>query len=143
MVAEGEAVWAELVKRIERANAIFDQISDIEKGDIGRINKGLEQLRLETSAGWKLSGANKAAELAEYEQQAAQDRAELDAQYAGLQQQLDALNADAKRDSLLLLSAEGKEMKISLGNIVHAHQPNAMSLLDKSVHYGWRRLVVS
>ena len=33
VVAEGSAVWPELVKRIARANAIFQQISDIEKGD--------------------------------------------------------------------------------------------------------------
>ena len=36
VVAEGEALWPELVKRIARANAIFDQISDIEKGGINR-----------------------------------------------------------------------------------------------------------
>ena len=133
VVAEGEALWPELVKRIARANAIFDQISDIEKGDIGRINKGLEQLRLNERR-LEIDGADKAA-IAAYREQSAADRATLDAEYAELQKQLEQLYAEAKRDTLVASSAEGKELHISLGNIVHAHQPNAMSLLDKSVHY--------
>ncbi|WP_306522120.1 phosphate ABC transporter permease PstA [Rheinheimera sp.] len=133
VVAEGAAVWPELVKRIARANAIFEQISDIEKGDIGRINKGLEQLRLNERR-LEIDGADKAA-IEAYRAQSAADRAALDAEYAELQKQLEQLYAEAKRDTLVATSAEGKELKISLGNIVHAHQPNAMSLLDKSVHY--------
>lgn len=133
VVAEGEALWPELVKRIARANAIFDQISDIEKGDIGRINKGLEQLRLNERR-LEIEGADKAA-IEAYRAQSAADRAALDAEYADLQKQLEQLYAEAKRDTLVATSAEGKKLNISLGNIVHAHQPNAMSLLDKSVHY--------
>lgn len=133
VVAEGAAVWPELVKRIARANAIFQQISDIEKGDIGRINNGLEQLRLNERR-MEIDGADKAA-IAAYRAQSTADRAALDAEYADLQKQLEQLYAEAKRDTLVATSAEGKEVQISLGNIVHAHQPNAMSLLDKSVHY--------
>lgn len=133
VVAEGAAVWPELVKRIARANAIFQQISDIEKGDIGRINNGLEQLRL-TERRMEIDGADQAT-IAAYRAQSTADRAALDAEYAELQKQLEQLYAEAKRDTLVATSAEGKEVQISLGNIVHAHQPNAMSLLDKSVHY--------
>lgn len=133
VVAEGEALWPELVKRIARANAIFEQISDIEKGDIGRINNGLEQLRLNERR-LEIEGADKAA-IEAYRVQSAADRAALDAEYAELQKQLEQLYAEAKRDTLVATSAEGKKLNISLGNIVHAHQPNAMSLLDKSVHY--------
>ena len=135
VVAEGETLWAELLVRITRANQIHDAISNIEKADIGRINNGLEKLRLERRK-LELSGAD-AAQLSAYDQQAAQDRAELDAQYAELQLQLDKLYADAKRDSLLMTSAEGKEISISLSNIVHAHQPNAMNVMQKLGHYGF------
>ncbi len=133
VVAEGAALWPELLLRIKRANQIFDQISAIEKGDIGVINNGLEQLRLEQRR-LELEGAD-AATMAQFQQESAQHKAELDARYAGLQQQLEQLYAAAKRDTLLATTAEGKKLRISLGNIVHAHQPNAMTLLDKSVHY--------
>jgi phosphate transport system permease protein len=133
VVAEGAALWPELVVRIKRANQIFDQITAIEKGDIGEINSGLEQIRLDQRR-LELEGAD-AQTLAKFQQESAQHKAELDARYAGLQQQLDQLYAAAKRDTLVATTAEGKEMRITLGNIVHAHQPNAMSLLDKSVHY--------
>ena len=56
VVAEGDALWSELVIRIDRANDIHDAITEIEKTDIGRINKGLEKLRLEKRK-LELSGA--------------------------------------------------------------------------------------
>jgi phosphate transport system permease protein len=133
VVAEGDAVWPELQQRIARANALYQQIAAIEKGDIGRINKKLENLRLTerrlqlAAADVQSVEANKAEALTE--------RAALDAEYAQLQQQLEQLYAATKRDTLLVRSAEGKELQISLGNIVHAHQPNAMSLSGKVMHY--------
>ncbi len=133
VVAEGDAIWAELVKRIERSNEIHEAIKDIEKGDIGAINKGLENLRL-TKRRMELDGAS-AAEIAAFEQEATQQKAELDASYAVLQQQLDSLHEQARRDNLVAQTAEGKKLTISLSNIVHAYQPNAMSVLDKIGHY--------
>ena len=133
VVAQGDALWAELVVRIDRANKIHDEITEIEKGDIGVINKGLEELRL-TKRRMQLEGAS-AEQVAAYEQQANQEKADLDAQYAVLQQQLEALYAEARRDSLVAVTAEGKTLTISLSNIVHAFQPNNMSLLDKIGHY--------
>lgn len=133
VVAEGDAVWPELQQRIARANALYQQIATIEKGDIGRINKKLENLRLTerrlqlTAADTDSIEANKAEALTE--------RAALDVEYAQLQQQLEQLYAATKRDTLWVRSAEGKELQISLGNIVHAHQPNAMSITDKVMHY--------
>ena len=133
VVAEGPALWDELVKRIERANELHEQITIIQKDDIGVINKGLEKLRLQKRR-MEIDGAS-AAEIAAFEQEAAQKRAELDASYAVLQQQLDDLNAQASRDSLEVTTADGLVKTINLNNIVHAHQPNAMSVLQKIGHY--------
>jgi phosphate transport system permease protein len=133
VVAEGDAVWAELVKRIARANGIHDDIAAIEKGEIGSINKGLEALRLQKRL-LQLDGAP-AAEIAVFEQEAALRKAELDASYVLLQQQLESLYEQARRDSLVAETAEGKKLTISLSNIVHAYQPNAMSGFAKVGHY--------
>ncbi|MDZ7871518.1 MAG: phosphate ABC transporter permease PstA [Rheinheimera sp.] len=133
VVAEGEALWPALQAAMSRANALQDQITEVEKGDIGKINKALEALRLGKRT-LELQGAT-AAEVSVYTQQSAEDQAMLDAQYAELQQKLEMLYTEAKRDSLKVTTAEGKELTISLANIVHAHMPNQMSLLAKSVHY--------
>jgi len=133
VVAEGDAVWAELVKRIARANRIHDDITAIQKGEIGDINKGLEALRLQKRL-LQLDGAP-AAEIAVFEQEAALRKAELDASYVLLQQQLESLYEQARRDSLVAETAEGKKLTISLSNIVHAYQPNAMSGFAKVGHY--------
>ncbi|MBU2223381.1 MAG: phosphate ABC transporter, permease protein PstA, partial [Gammaproteobacteria bacterium] len=133
LVAEGDALWPELVKRMARANEIHDQIGDIEKVDIGRINRKLNDLRL-SERRLELNKADPAT-VAAAQAQAAQDRAALDAEYAVLQHQLEQLYAAAKRDDLVVTTAEGKQLTISLNNIVHAHQPNAMSLLNKVSHY--------
>jgi phosphate transport system permease protein len=133
VVAEGDAVWPELQQRIARANALYQQIAAIEKGDIGRINKKLENLRL-TERRLQLAAAD-VQSIEANKAEALTERAALDAEYAQLQQQLEQLYAATKRDTLLVRSAEGKELQISLGNIVHAHQPNAMSLSGKVMHY--------
>ena len=44
VVAEGEAAWPEFVARVERANDLDEQIIDIQKGAIGRINYAIEQI---------------------------------------------------------------------------------------------------
>lgn len=131
--AEGEALPAALQAAIARANQIFDDIKAVEKGDIGRINKGLEDLRLDRRA-MELRGAS-AAELSAYDAEAAQTKAALDAEYAGVQSRLEQLYADAKRDDLVVRSAEGKELTVSLSNIVHAHMPNSMNTAGKIAHY--------
>ncbi len=133
VVAEGDAVWPVLQQRIARDNALYQQIAAIEKGDIGRINKKLENLRL-TERRLQLAAAD-AQSIEANKAEAMTERAALDAEYAQLQQQLEQLYAATKRDTLLVRSAEGKELQISLGNIVHAHQPNAMSLPGKVMHY--------
>ncbi len=133
VVAEGDALWPQLQQRIARANALYQQIAAIEKGDIGRINKKLENLRL-TERRLQLATAD-AQSIEANKAEALTERAALDAEYAELQQQLEQLYAATKRDTLWVRSAEGKELQISLGNIVHAHQPNAMSLTGKLLHY--------
>lgn len=134
LVAEGDAnVWAALPARIARANDLHEQIKQLEKTDISRINNGMEDLRL----GLRKLQLTKApaAEIAAFEAQSAQERAALDADYAQIQQKLDELNQQAKRDTLIVRTAEGKELSVSLSNIVHAHQPNAMNTAQKVGFY--------
>jgi len=133
LVAEGEQVWSELQTRIARANQIHDDIAVIEKTEIGKINNQLENLRLNERR-LELAKAD-AATVAAARQDADLERAELDAVYAELQKRLEELYAQSKRDSLKVVTADNREVTINLSNIVHAHQPNAMSVTDKLGHY--------
>lgn len=130
LVAEGEAAWAELQQRIERVAELHAQLAALEKKDIGRINHGLERLRLKTRA-LELDGALDAAAQADL----AAERAQWDAQYRELEGRLVALQQEFNRDSILVRTADGREQEIDLGKVVRAYRPNAMGLGEKLGFY--------
>ncbi|MBD9656550.1 MULTISPECIES: phosphate ABC transporter permease PstA [unclassified Pseudomonas] len=131
LVAEGEAAWPELQKRLERVEALHGEIVKLEKRDIGRINAGLERVRLQTR---RLELDGKLTEAAQAD--LAAERARWDAEYKVLEQELNARYQQFNRDSVTVRSAEGREQEISLGKVVRAYRPNAMTTLDKLGFYG-------
>jgi len=128
--AEEEALWVEFEQRLSRALDIHDEIYRIEKIEIGEVNYALERLRLR-QRGLELKGEFDA----ETEAIFAQQREELGADYALLQQDLVVLNKAIERDSALFLAANGAEVDIELADIVRAYKPNQMALLDKLFTY--------
>nr|WP_043307708.1 phosphate ABC transporter permease PstA [Pseudomonas sp. ML96] len=121
VVAEGDAAWSELQSRIERVDELHAQQVSLEKRDIGHINHGLEQLRLE---GRKLELKDQLSAAAQADLDA--QRAELDAQYKVLEGQLVALHDELGRDSVTVKTVDGREQEIALSKVVRAYQPNAM-----------------
>nr|WP_139134692.1 MULTISPECIES: phosphate ABC transporter permease PstA [Pseudomonas] len=131
LVAEGDAAWDELQKRITRIDELHAEISKLEKKDIGRINYGLEGLRLK----------KRSLELKDELSPAAQadldaERAQWDAEYKVLETQLVALNKEFNRDTVTVKTVDGREQEISLGKVVRAYQPNAMGIGQKLSFYG-------
>lgn len=131
LVAEGEAAWDELQRRIDRIDELHAQIARLEKVDIGRINHGLERLRLKTR---ELELQGRLDENAQTELDA--ERAGWDAEYAALEGELSALYQAFNRDSVRVRTLDGHEQEITLGKLVRAYRPNAMSTLDKLGFYG-------
>jgi len=130
LVAEGEAAWGELQQRIARIDQLHGQISHLEKVDIGRINHGLERLRLKTR---KLELEQRLDAAAQAELDA--ERAEWDTEYKTLEGRLASLYQDFNRDSIGVRTLDGRELEISLGKVVRAYQPNAMSVPQKLGFY--------
>jgi len=130
VVAEGADAWTELQQRIARVDELHAQIAELEKVDIGRINHGLERLRLRTRQ-LELDGRLDATAQADLDV----ERAEWDAQYKALESELVALNQQFSRDSMTVRTADGREMEINLGKVVRAYQPNDMSIADKLGFY--------
>ncbi len=130
LVAEGDAAWPEMQKRIDRIDSLHAGIAKLEKVDIGRINHGLERLRLKTR---KLELDDKLDAAAQAELDA--ERAQWDAEYKALESELVALYTGFNRDSITMRTMDGQEKEISLGKVVRAYRPNAMSTLDKLGFY--------
>ena len=129
-VAEDEAAWQELQRRLQRVTELRQQIRQLQKGDIGAINYKIERLRLQQRR-LELEGEATPQALAAIERQ----RAELQEQFALLQQQLDAGYRDMQRDSVTMVVMDGREVRIPLADIVRAYRPNAMNVLQKSGFY--------
>ncbi|MNF44190.1 Phosphate transport system permease protein PstA [compost metagenome] len=131
LVAEGDAAWTALQERLARVDELHAQVVRLEKKDIGRINAGLERIRLQTRK-LELQGKLDAQAQAGLDM----DRAQWDAEYKVLETQLVALYAAFNRDSATVRTADGREVELSLGKVVRAYQPNAMSTLGKLQFYG-------
>jgi phosphate transport system permease protein len=113
--------------------ALHDQIQRIEKREIGRINAGIEGLRLEQR---RLQLQGVAPEVMAIEQaRMLAENAQFDAQYAELRGELDALYSATRRDSLRMRMSDGNEVSISLAQIVRVSAPNAMSVPVKIQQY--------
>ncbi len=130
VVAEGETAWPELQSRITRVSDLADALRRLEKSDIGKVNAGLERLRLQTR---RLELEGRLTPVAQADMDA--ERAELDASYKDIEIRLGALHAQVNRDSITVRDANGKEIEVRLGQIVHAYQPNAMNTLTKLGFY--------
>ena len=130
-IATGEQAWPILQVKIGEALAIFKEIAHLEKKEIGAINYGLERLRLKQR---KLELTNSLDDVAK--QEIAAEKAGYEAEYKQYQGQLAGLYQKIRRDKLVAKTESGSTLEIPVAKVVRAFQPNAMSLLDKIVHYG-------
>ncbi len=129
-VAAGPAAWEALQNRLDRSNGLIADTSAIEKGEIGKINFGLESLRLEEKR-LQLENALTDKESARI----TAERDALNARYAKLAEKLDALKQEGMRDSATFVTPQGNEVTIAVNKIVAATQPNAMNVVEKLGHY--------
>lgn len=134
-IAAGEQALPVVQERIAAAEAIFKEITRIEKKEIGAINYGLERLRLKQKR-FELENRWESAA----EKRIAAEKADYEADYERYQEQLGELYRQIRRDSLVARTASGKELEIPLAKVVRLYRPNAMNLGDKTVHYG-RKLI--
>ncbi len=132
-LADHPEFWRNLQAAVARSVRLHDEIKGIERRQIGRINAGIEQLRLDERT-LNLRGVSGEARAAE-DARIAQRTAELDAEYDVLRQELDILYKSTRRDSITLRMSDGNQHTISLADIVRVTAPNAMSVLAKMGQY--------
>lgn len=129
-VATGAEAWQQLNERIARNDELLLQAKALEKGEIGEINYGLENLRLQERK-WELQGQLTDARRAELQA----ERAKLDQQYAVVSEKLAAIKQQQARDAAVFTTVTGDEITIPMEKIVHAIMPNDMNVLEKLIAY--------
>jgi phosphate transport system permease protein len=130
VVGERDALWPSFQQRVERANRLFREIRKIERQDIGSVNFRLERVRLDQRRA-ELRGVL----TPEAERDFAQRREALDQEYAVLQERLNELLGEMRRDTIVMQVADGREVTIGLDQVVNAWQPNNMSIPAKVGFY--------
>ncbi|MCK4585806.1 MAG: ABC transporter permease subunit, partial [Gammaproteobacteria bacterium] len=126
----GGDAWESLQQRLQRVNKIFTEIRQLEKGEIGAINYGLERLRLRERA-LELKGDTDPVKAGEIKE----ERTAFNVEYEGLQKQLIDLYAAINRDQMMVTVAGGQTIMVPLAKVVHAYRPNAMSTFSKMGFY--------
>ncbi|RDH46138.1 phosphate ABC transporter permease PstA [Zooshikella ganghwensis] len=131
VILDDKPLWETFQQRIARAEGIHDDIYEIEKHQIGRINAALERLRLKER---RLELESKLTNTAQAQLQL--ERAELQQEYKQLEKRLGELYQQFNQDYFVAETVDGHQVTLSIGSVVRAFQPNAMSLPDKVAHYG-------
>ena len=127
---EDPDVWGSFQSRLDHANALRDEIRDLEKSRIGSVNYRLERLRLK-KRGLEIKGRDDAASLAEIES----DRVLLQKEYETLEQELGELYTRLRSDAVIVTTVDGQELEFPMSAIVDAYRPNQMNLVGKLGHF--------
>jgi phosphate transport system permease protein len=135
VVARGEDAWAALQARVLRVEALRADASTIENDEIGKINAGIEALRLAARADSLDTAMPPQARNERAAARAAEELA-LQASYAEAEARLMKIREAMGRDHAVFELSGGMRVDVQLEQVVHAWQPNRMSALDKLGHYG-------
>ncbi len=122
--------WQALSGSLQQKRALQDEIDDIEKSEIGKINYGMERLRLK-ERGLELDGITSGSAYEDI----AKQRAALQEDYEILSAKLAEKYTEINRESALVKTLEGQEAKISMADIVRIYRPNGMNTFEKTGHY--------
>lgn len=122
--------WDDLQHRLERVDRLREEIRDLEKGRIGSVNYRLERLRLRERK-LELGGVTNDEAFADFERQ----RAELGQEYLQLEEELQQINTEIQRDSVLMRTAAGEVVELPLRTVMDAYRPNELSLPGKVGHF--------
>ncbi|MEX1197358.1 MAG: phosphate ABC transporter permease PstA [Pseudohongiellaceae bacterium] len=133
LAADDEGFDSALQESVQRSVDLHREIEAIERREVGRINTLLERLRLDERR-IELEGLTGAAR-ADEEARIAVEREVLNQEYAVLRDDLDALYDSTLRDSLVMEMSDGREVTISLSEIVRVTAPNQLSVFGKLGQY--------
>ena len=125
-----ERGWQALQPLMDQAADLGGQIHELERDEIGVLNRDMETLRLARRRLERQGGAGAealAANIAENEA--------LWAEYETLSGRLEELRRQSERWSVEIVLANGEERSVRVADIVRAYRPNAMGVGAKAGTY--------
>lgn len=125
-IATADTAWQELASRLQKTEALYEQIRDIEKGAIGRINYKMEKVRLDKRR-LELDKEDTPENL----KQLSLRQQQLEKEYAVLEKERVVLYKEFKHGSITAETMGGQIIEIPLAQIVRAYQPNALGIFGK------------
>ncbi len=138
------AVWAEFTDHHEAVRERWRQQRELEDKEIGKVNHALEKdrlrlLDLEQAAREAMLEHGKTS--AEYEkaqaalergrEEFAQAKQQSEKKYAAIRQEIDQLREENDRYQMVLATADGREKKTPLAEIVRAYPANQLGMLGR------------
>ncbi|MEJ5263444.1 MAG: phosphate ABC transporter permease PstA [Ignavibacterium sp.] len=130
VVVSGEKNTSEKINSyLKITSSIRDEIKDIEKSQIGRINYNIESIRLEIKKIKYLdrNSGNKKTDISKLESEILNENKK----YEKLKTKVDSLNQLASRYAVYCEDVNGRSKTIPMINIVRVYQPNNMSFTEK------------
>ena len=135
VLAQGPSESWEALKPLERAKqAQARAIRRLERGEIGDVNRRIEELRLAERRLERAHPPDLAVRLAELGEQ----RTRADSEYEALSRRLADLREEWEAEQLVLRTAAGEEHILPVAHVVRALRPNTMGVLAKLGLYGDR-----
>jgi phosphate transport system permease protein len=132
--SEGNASgWIALAPLIDATNTLHEQITRIERVEIGSINTDIEQARLKIHV-LELRAASDTRDRGKIESLKAQV-ADAESRYQAKTLELNTLRTEFDEYSVLMVDANGREKQIPVGQIIRALRPNEMGPMHKSWIY--------
>ena len=132
--AEGnDSGWIALAPLIDATNTLHEQITRIERVEIGSINTDIEQARLKIHV-LELRVASDTRDRGKIESLKAQV-ADAESRYQAKTLELNTLRTEFDEYSVLMVDANGREKQIPVGQIIRALRPNEMGPMYKSWIY--------
>jgi len=119
-------IWDDFQDSLAYANAIREEIDELQNDEIGRVNYSLERLRLKQRK-LEISGEDDAAHLADINKA----KAILQQEYVGLEEKLNQMYTELRRDEVIVNTVEGQELELPMASILDAHRPNQMGFFRK------------
>ena len=130
IISNPAEAWQELTIRLQHSEELYQQIRDIEKGDIGSINYGMEKLRL-SKRRLEINKEDTAENLIELDTR----RKKLDKKYSALEADLEKLRKEFNQGGITAETMGGQVITIPFSKIVRAYQPNALNVFEKVILY--------
>ena len=130
MSEDPTTTWELFQQQIARSAAIREDIHQLERVEIGRINHAMERLRLQERK-YELNNAS----TPQTQEQLASARSALDIQYKALQGELQKLYRSMSGVQYTVELANGKSVTLPLSKTVRAYRPNDLGVMAKSALY--------